>query len=183
MAILNDKKIKELDDVITPFIDHQVEKGVLSYGLGSMGYDIRISNKFKLFTNISQTPIDPKDFSKDSFVEKEVDNYVVIPPNSFALGVSREKFNIPDNIMALCVGKSTYARMGLVINLTPAEPGWSGKLVIEASNTTPLPVKLYANEGIAQMMFFKGDRPNKTYADKKGKYQDQGDEITTPKVI
>ena len=173
MAILNDKQIKELDDVITPFVDHQVEKGTVSYGLSSFGYDIRVGNKFKIFTNINSNEVDPKDFKRELLEDRETDDSVLIPPNSFALASSMERFNMPDDVTGLLFDKSTYRRCGVLTSGTVLEPAWEGWLTIEISNTTPLPVRIYANEGIGQVLFFQGEEPSFTYDDKDGKYQGQ----------
>ncbi len=182
--LLNDRQITkrvERQSLIEPFVD-QTEDGVVSYGLGHYGYDIRVGEKFHVFSNVSSTPIDPKDFSDNAFVEKETGNYIEIPPNSFALGHAVEKINMPNDLMGLCIGKSTYARCGIIVNMTPVEPGWEGHLTIEISNTTPLPAKVYANEGIAQVLFFRGEAPDLTYDDKEGKYQDQEADIYHPQI-
>ncbi len=182
--ILSDKEIKEYVKkykMITPFKTSQIGKGVISYGLSSYGYDFRIANEFKIFTNVNNAIVDPKNFSSKSFVDFK-GKECVIPPNSFILGKSLERFCIPRDILGLCIGKSTYARCGLIINITPIEPMWEGYITIEISNTTPLPAKIYANEGIAQLLFFKASSACKvSYADKKGKYQGQKD-ITLPKI-
>jgi dCTP deaminase len=156
--------------------------GVISYGLTSYGYDMRLDRKFKVFHNAyPDTIIDPKNFNTSTFIDVETD-VCVVPPNSFVLGVSVEHFQIPRDVLAICVGKSSYARCGLIVNVTPLEPEWRGKVTIEISNTTPLPAKVYANEGIAQVIFLKGIMPCQvSYADKKGRYQDQKD-ITLPFV-
>jgi dCTP deaminase len=167
--------------MIQPFEEKQVRAGGISYGVSSYGYDIRIANEFKIFTNINNTIVDPKEFDTKSFVDFKGD-VCVIPPNSFALGKSVEFFKIPRNVMTICVGKSTYARCGIITNVTPFEPEWEGFVTLEISNTTPLPAKIYANEGIAQVLFFESDEPCETsYADKKGKYQSQVG-ITLPKI-
>ena len=159
---------------IEPFEECLHRPGVLSYGLSSYGYDVRVGRKFKLFTNVYGAIVDPKNFAPNSFVDIEGD-HCVIPPNSFALAETVEYLEIPRDIICVCVGKSTMARCGLIVNVTPLEPEWRGKITIEISNTTPLPAKVYANEGIAQILFFRCDStPCETsYADKKGKYQDQ----------
>jgi len=162
---------------ISPFVDDQQEDSVISYGLGSFGYDIRIGNTFEVFTDVSSSPVDPKDFDEESFVEKEVEDHIKIPPNSFVLGHAVERIGMPNDLMGVCLGKSTYARCGIIVNMTPVEPGWKGHLTIEISNTTPLPAKVYANEGIAQILFFEGDEPDMTYDDKSGKYQGQLEKI------
>jgi dCTP deaminase len=167
--------------MIAPFEERQVRNGGISYGVSSYGYDIRISNEFKIFTNINNTIVDPKEFDPKSFVDFKGD-VCVIPPNSFALGRSVEYFKIPRSVMTICMGKSTYARCGIITNVTPFEPEWEGFVTLEISNTTPLPAKIYANEGIAQVIFFESDTPCETsYADRKGKYQAQTG-ITLPKV-
>ena len=159
--------------MIKPFEDRQVRKGGISYGLSSYGYDIRIADEFKIFTNINTTIVDPKSFDPRSFVDYQGE-VAVIPPNSFALGRSVEYFKIPRNVLTLCVGKSTYARCGIITNVTPFEPEWEGYVTLEISNTTPLPAKIYANEGIAQVLFFESDEACETsYADRQGKYQGQ----------
>jgi dCTP deaminase len=167
--------------MIQPFEEKQVRAGGISYGVSSYGYDIRIADEFKIFTNINNTIVDPKQFDPKSFVDFNGD-VCVIPPNSFALGKSVEYFRIPRNVMTICVGKSTYARCGIITNVTPFEPEWEGFVTLEISNTTPLPARIYANEGIAQVLFFMSDTPCETsYADKKGKYQAQVG-ITLPKI-
>jgi len=167
--------------MIEPFSDKQVRDGVISYGVSSYGYDVRIADEFKIFTNINSTVIDPKKFDPRSFVDVKGD-VCIIPPNSFALALTVEYFRIPRNVLTVCVGKSTYARCGIIVNVTPFEPEWEGIVTLEVSNTTPLPAKIYANEGIAQVLFFEGDEPCETsYADKKGKYQAQ-QTLTLPKL-
>ncbi len=159
--------------MIAPFEERQVRKGVISYGLSSYGYDIRISDEFKIFTNINTTIVDPKSFDPRSFVDFK-GPVCVIPPNSFALGRSVEYFKIPRNVMTICLGKSTYARCGIITNVTPFEPEWEGFVTLEISNTTPLPARIYANEGIAQVLFFESDETCAvSYADRQGKYQGQ----------
>ena len=159
--------------MIKPFEDRQVRKGAISYGLSSYGYDIRIADEFKIFTNINTTIVDPKSFDPRSFVDYQ-GGVAVIPPNSFALGRSVEYFKIPRNVLTICVGKSTYARCGIITNVTPFEPEWEGYVTLEISNTTPLPARIYANEGIAQVLFFESDETCETsYADRQGKYQGQ----------
>ncbi len=180
----NDRWIKKMaleHDMINPFEESQVKSGVISYGLSSYGYDMRIADEFKIFTNINTTIVDPKDFDTRSFVDFKGD-ICIVPPNSFALGKSVEYFKIPRNILTICLGKSSYARCGIVVNVTPFEPEWEGFVTIEISNTTPLPAKIYANEGIAQVIFFESDEVCEvSYADRKGKYQAQVG-ITLPKV-
>ena len=167
--------------MITPFKPSQVKKGVISYGLSSYGYDFRISNEFKIFTNINNAIVDPKSFSSESFIDFK-GKECIIPPNSFALGVSVEYFKIPRDVLAICLGKSTYARCGIVVNVTPLEAEWEGYVTIEISNTTPLPAKIYAGEGICQAIFLKGNEVCQiSYADKKGKYQKQ-QKLTLPKI-
>ena len=159
--------------MIKPFEDRQVRKGGISFGLSSYGYDIRIADEFKIFTNINTTIVDPKAFDPRSFVDYQGE-VALIPPNSFALGRSGEYFKIPRNVLTICVGKSTYARCGIITNVTPFEPEWEGYVTLEISNTTPLPAKIYANEGIAQVLFFESDEACETsYADRQGKYQGQ----------
>ena len=159
--------------MIEPFVDGQVREGNISYGLSSYGYDIRVADEFKIFTNINNAIVDPKDFTNDSFVDFTGD-VCIIPPNSFALAKTVEYFRIPRSTLTVCVGKSTYARCGLIVNVTPFEPEWEGYVTLEISNTTPLPAKVYANEGIAQVLFFKSDvECDVSYGDRKGKYQKQ----------
>ena len=171
------KKYRMLD----PFEEQLKRDGVISYGLSSMGYDIRVTDEFKIFTNVRQAVVDPKQFNPDSFIDYK-GSTCVIPPNSFALARSVEYFRMPRSVMGLCLGKSSYARCGIVVNITPLEPEWEGHLTIEISNTTPLPARIYSFEGIAQVLFFEaGSIPEVTYADRKGKYQGQQG-ITLPKV-
>ncbi len=159
--------------MIKPFEDRQVRKGAISYGLSSYGYDVRIADEFKIFTNINTTIVDPKAFDPRSFVDYQ-GGVAAIPPNSFALGRSVKYFKIPRNVLTICVGKSTYARCGIITNVTPFEPEWEGYVTLEISNTTPLPARIYANEGIAQVLFFESDEICETsYADRQGKYQGQ----------
>ena len=159
--------------MIKPFEERQVRAGVISYGLSSYGYDLRIADEFKIFTNINNTLVDPKAFDPRSFVDYQ-GPVCIVPPNSFALGRSVEYFKIPRNVLTICVGKSTYARCGIITNVTPFEPEWEGFVTLEISNTTPLPAKIYANEGIAQVLFFESDEACQTsYADRQGKYQGQ----------
>jgi dCTP deaminase len=178
--------VETLKPMIEPFIGEQIRRvdqgPVISYGLSSYGYDIRVGTHFKIFTNVNTTVVDPKFFNPKSFVELDSSESVIIPPNSFALAQSMEYFRIPRNVLTLCVGKSTYARCGIIVNVTPFEPEWYGSATLEISNTTPLPAKIYACEGLAQVLFFEGDEPCEvSYADKKGRYQGQ-EEITLPKV-
>jgi dCTP deaminase len=184
MSIKSDKWIKRMareHQMIVPFEDRQIRKGVISYGLSSYGYDIRVANEFKIFTNVNSTIVDPKNFDEQSFVDFKGD-VCIVPPNSFALARTVEYFKIPRNVLTICLGKSSYARCGIILNVTPFEPEWEGFATLEISNTTPLPAKIYANEGIAQVVFFESDEPCEvSYADKKGKYQAQQD-ITLPKI-
>ena len=167
--------------MIEPFVDEQMRAGVISYGVSSYGYDVRVGNEFKVFTNVYNTVVDPKAFDPRSLVDI-VSDECIIPPNSFALASTVEYFRIPRDILTVCLGKSTYARCGIIVNVTPFEPEWEGHVTIEISNTTPLPAKIYANEGIAQVLFFQGDEPcEKSYKDKKGKYQAQRG-VTLPKL-
>jgi dCTP deaminase len=167
--------------MIEPFEDGQVRDGVISYGVSSYGYDIRVADEFKIFTNIYSAVVDPKHFDSRSMVDFKGD-VCVIPPNSFALARTVEYFRIPRSVLTVCVGKSTYARCGIIVNVTPFEPEWEGFVTLEISNTTPLPAKIYANEGIAQVLFFEADEQCETsYADKKGKYQAQ-QSIVLPKL-
>lgn len=167
--------------MIEPFEDGQVRDGVISYGLSSYGYDIRVAPEFKVFTNVHSAIVDPKSFDDRSFVDINED-VCIIPPNSFALARTVEFFRIPRDVLVLCVGKSTYARCGLIVNVTPLEPTWEGYLTLEISNTTPLPAKIYGNEGIAQLLFFEGDEePETAYADRQGKYMQQVG-VTLPKM-
>jgi len=181
--VKNDRWIHEMarDGMITPFQETQARKGVISYGVSSYGYDMRTGDEFKIFTNINSTVIDPKQFDPRSLVDHKGD-ICIVPPNSFALARSLEYFKIPRDILVICLGKSTYARCGIVVNVTPLEPEWEGHITIEISNTTPLPAKIYANEGIAQLIFLQAAEVCKTsYKDKAGKYQAQKG-ITLPKL-
>ncbi len=167
--------------MIDPFVDKQVREGVVSYGVSSYGYDIRVADEFKVFTNINTTVIDPKAFDPRSFVDITAP-VCIVPPNSFALARTIEYFRIPRDVLTVCLGKSTYARCGIIVNVTPFEPEWEGTATLEISNTTPLPAKIYANEGIAQVLFFQSDEPCATsYREKKGKYQAQ-QMVTLPKI-
>ena len=189
MAILCDTQIR--DEIgIEPFADAEKRDGRVSYGVSSYGYDVRVGSLFKVFTNVAphggQAVVDPKNFGEDMFVTIDTaqtgSDHVIIPPNSFALAETVEVMDIPRDVLAICVGKSTYARCGLIVNVTPLEPEWRGKVTLEISNTTPLPAKVYADEGIAQMLFIRADRVCQTsYADKAGKYQDQ-EGLTLPRV-
>ncbi|BCB96676.1 dCTP deaminase [Dissulfurispira thermophila] len=181
--VKNDRWIKEMAQkgMIEPFGKKQVRKGVISYGVSSYGYDMRISDEFKIFTNINNTVVDPKNFDPKSFVDYKGD-VCIIPPNSFVLASSLEYFRIPRDVLVICLGKSTYARCGLVVNVTPLEPEWEGHVTIEISNTTPLPAKIYANEGIAQLIFLQAaELCEVSYKDKSGKYQAQKG-ITLPRM-
>ena len=167
--------------MIEPFVESQVRGSAISYGVSSYGYDIRVADEFKIFTNINNTVIDPKSFDPRSFVDVRTD-VCIVPPNSFALARTIEYFRIPRDVLTICLGKSTYARCGIIVNVTPFEPEWEGTVTLEISNTTPLPAKIYANEGIAQVLFFQSDEPcEMSYKDKKGKYQAQTG-VTLPKI-
>lgn len=187
MSIKSDKWIRRMaseHDMISPFESGQMresEQGrMISYGTSSYGYDVRCSNEFKIFTNINSAIVDPKNFDENSFVDVTSD-VCIIPPNSFALARTVEHFKIPRNVLTVCLGKSTYARCGIIVNVTPLEPEWEGHVTLEFSNTTPLPAKIYANEGVAQMLFFESDEVCETsYADRNGKYQGQRG-VTLPK--
>ena len=168
--------------MIEPFVEDQVRDGVVSYGLSSYGYDIRVAEEFKIFTDLNCTVVDPKHFDLKSFVYVQTKESILIPPNSFALARTVEYFRIPRNVLAICVGKSTYARCGIIVNVTPFEPEWEGYVTLEISNTTPLPARIYANEGIAQVIFLESDEVcDRSYADRSGKYQRQSG-ITLPKL-
>lgn len=183
-GILADHQIRHLaqnEGMIEPFVEKQKRDGAISYGLSSYGYDARCSKEFKIFTNIDNALVDPKDFSDESFVDRSTD-ICVIPPNSFVLTHTVEYFRIPKDVLVICLGKSTYARCGLIVNVTPLEPGWEGHVTLEISNTTPLPARVYANEGIAQFLFFKGsDACETSYADRSGKYMGQRG-VTLPRL-
>ena len=184
MTVLSDKWIKKMaksNKMIAPFVPKQVRKGKISFGLSSYGYDARVSNDFKVFTNVNSAVVDPKNFKKDSFISRK-SNTCVIPPNSFALARTVEYFKIPENVMVICLGKSTYARCGIIVNVTPLEPEWEGHVTLEFSNTTNLPAKIYAGEGVAQMLFFESDEDcDVSYKDRGGKYQGQTG-VTLPKT-
>ena len=181
MGVLPDWMI-ERDIKIEPFAPQQHRPGVISYGVTSYGYDVRVDRRFKVFTNVWGSTVDPKHFDPKSFVDVDAD-FCIIPPNSFALAETVETFEIPRDVLATCLGKSTYARCGIIVNVTPLEPEWRGKITIEISNTTPLPAKIYANEGIAQILFFRGEAVCQvSYGDKRGKYQDQKG-LTLPFVV
>ncbi|MBP1694099.1 MAG: dcd [Chloroflexi bacterium] len=175
------RKMAHDHQMIEPYADHQVRNGVISFGVSSYGYDIRVADEFKIFTNVFSAVVDPKHFDPKSMVDFKGD-VCVIPPNSFALARTVEYFRIPRNVLTVCLGKSTYARCGIIVNVTPFEPEWEGYVTLEISNTTPLPAKIYANEGIAQVLFFVADEECEiSYADKKGKYQKQKS-IVLPKL-
>ena len=184
MTVLSDKWIKEMartHNMISPFEDKQVRGTKISYGLSSFGYDARVLNEFKIFTNINSEIIDPKNFRQNNFISKKAEE-CIIPPNSFVLSSTVEYFKIPNDVMVICLGKSTYARCGIIVNVTPLEPSWEGYVTLEFSNTTPLPAKIYANEGVAQFVFLKGnEKPDITYADRNGKYMKQSG-VTLPKI-
>ncbi len=188
MSIKSDKWIYEMsthNSMISPFSGHQVSmvdgKKIVSYGLSSYGYDARLASEFKVFTNVNSSIIDPKNFDPNGFVYKE-ENVCIIPPNSFVLGRTIEYFKIPRDVLVICLGKSTYARCGIIVNVTPLEPEWEGYVTLEFSNTTPLPAKIYANEGVCQFLFFKSDEVcNISYADRKGKYMNQKG-VTLPTI-
>ena len=184
MTVLSDKWIKEMvrtNNMISPFENKQVRGNRISYGLSSFGYDARVSNEFKIFTNVNSEIVDPKNFKPNNFISKKGEE-CIIPPNSFVLSSTVEYFRIPNDVMVICLGKSTYARCGIIVNVTPLEPSWEGNVTLEFSNTTPLPAKIYANEGAAQFIFLKGnEKPDITYADRNGKYMKQSG-VTLPKV-
>ncbi|HEY6272274.1 MAG TPA: dCTP deaminase [Terriglobales bacterium] len=184
MAIKSDRWIRKMaleHDMINPFNDRQVRDGVISYGLSSYGYDLRVADEFKIFTNVNSAIVDPKNFDQRSFIDVKGSS-VLIPPNSFALARSVEYFKIPRDVLTVCVGKSTYARCGIIVNVTPFEPEWEGFVTLEISNSTPLPAKIYSNEGLCQILFFQGDEPpDISYKDKAGKYQSQSG-IVLPKL-
>ncbi len=184
MSIMSDRWITQMakeHGMIEPFEGRQVRQGVISYGVSSYGYDMRVAREFKIFTNVMNSIVDPKEFDPKSFVEVETD-VCIVPANSFALARSVEYFRIPRDVLTVTVGKSTYARCGIITNVTPFEPEWEGYVTLEISNTTPLPAKIYANEGIAQVLFFKGNEgPEVSYRDKKGKYQGQVG-VTLPRL-
>ncbi|HEV2177306.1 MAG TPA: dCTP deaminase [Terriglobia bacterium] len=176
MAVKSDRWIEcqvRDHDMIKPFAERQVREGVISYGVSSYGYDLRVADEFKIFTNVNSTIVDPKHFDARSFVEFKGE-VCIVPPNSFALARSVEYFRIPRNVLTICVGKSTYARCGIIVNVTPLEPEWEGFVTLEISNTTPLPARVYSNEGLCQIVFFESDEECEiSYKDKKGKYQAQ----------
>ena len=184
MSVLSDRWIKKMalkKEMIKPFISEQKRGNVISYGLSSFGYDARVSNEFKIFTNVNSEIVDPKNFKPTNFVTKK-SSECIIPPNSFVLASTVEYFKIPKDVLVICLGKSTYARCGIIVNVTPLEPGWEGHVTLEFSNTTPLPAKIYANEGAAQFIFLKGNEdPEITYAQRNGKYMKQSG-VTLPKA-
>ena len=184
MSVKSDKWIRKMAQqhkMIEPYEDRQIRDGVISYGVSSYGYDMRVADEFRIFTNVNSSIVDPKHFDSKSFVEFKGD-VCIVPPNSFALGRSVEYFRIPRNVLTLCVGKSTYARCGIIVNVTPFEPEWEGFVTLEISNTTPLPAKIYGNEGLCQVIFFESDEQCEvSYKDKKGKYQSQPG-IVLPKI-
>tara|TARA_B100001123_G_C15081129_1_gene935695 strand:- start:441 stop:995 length:555 start_codon:yes stop_codon:yes gene_type:complete len=184
MSVLSDRWIKKMaikKGMIKPFIEKQKAKKNISYGLSSFGYDARVSDEFKIFTNVDSAIVDPKNFKKNSFVSRK-SKECIIPPNSFVLASTVEYFKIPKDVLVICLGKSTYARCGIIVNVTPLEPGWEGYVTLEFSNTTPLPAKIYANEGAAQFIFLKGNElPETTYDQRKGKYMKQSG-VTLPKI-
>lgn len=190
MPIMSDKWIKEMSladtRMIEPFVDSQVkqdakEKGMISFGVSSYGYDARVADEFKIFTDVDSATVDPKDFSKKSFVDRKQD-ICIVPPNSFVLARTVEYFRIPEDVLVICVGKSTYARCGIIVNVTPLEPGWEGHVTLEFSNTTPLPAKIYANEGACQFLFLKGNEACEiSYRTRGGKYMGQQG-VTLPKI-
>ncbi|WP_428249028.1 dCTP deaminase [Ferrovibrio sp.] len=184
MAVMSDIWIRDMarqQGMIEPFVEAQKREGTISYGLSSYGYDARVAREFKIFTNVNSAVVDPKQFSPSSFVDFDTD-VCVIPPNSFALARTVEYFRIPRDVLVICLGKSTYARCGIIVNVTPLEPEWEGHVTLEFSNTTPLPAKIYANEGACQFLFLKGDQPCEvSYADRAGKYMGQRG-VTLPKL-
>ena len=184
MSVLPDTWIRKMATergMITPFTEAQRRDGVISYGVSSYGYDARVSDEFKIFTNLDSVVVDPKNFSESGFVDRKTD-VCVIPPNSFALARTVERFKIPRDVLVICLGKSTYARCGIIVNVTPLEPEWEGHVTLEFSNTTPMPARIYANEGAAQFIFLKADSICETsYADRKGKYQGQMG-VTLPRL-
>jgi dCTP deaminase len=184
MSIMPDTWIRQMakeKGMIEPFVEGQRRDGVISYGVSSYGYDARVSNEFKIFTNVDSQIVDPKNFSPQSFVDRQTE-ICVIPPNSFALARTVEYFRVPRDVLVICLGKSTYARCGIIVNVTPLEPEWEGHVTLEFSNTTPLPAKIYANEGACQFLFLKGDGVCEvSYRDRKGKYQGQKG-VTLPRL-
>lgn len=185
MSILSDQWIRQQaleNSMIEPFVERQTKEGVISYGLSSYGYDARVAPEFKIFTNVDNAIVDPKNFSDAGFVDRETD-VCVIPPNSFVLARTVEYFRIPRDVLVICLGKSTYARCGIIVNVTPLEPEWEGHVTLEFSNTTPLPAKIYANEGACQFLFLKGNEACEvSYKDRNGKYMGQ-EGVTLPKIV
>lgn len=185
MPILSDQWIREAalnQYMIEPFVERQQSQGLLSYGLSSFGYDARVANEFKIFTNVDSAVVDPKNFDHTSFVDRVTD-VCIIPPNSFALARTVEYFRIPRDVLVICLGKSTYARCGIIVNVTPLEPEWEGHVTLEFSNTTPLPAKIYANEGACQFLFLQGEQTCEvSYKDRSGKYMGQRG-VTLPQVL
>ena len=184
MSVQSDRWIREralADRMIEPFVEAQRRDGCISYGLSSYGYDARVADEFKIFTNVDSAVVDPKDFAANSFVDRKTD-VCIIPPNSFALARTVEYFRVPRDVLVICLGKSTYARCGIIVNVTPLEPGWEGHVTLEFSNTTPLPAKIYANEGACQFLFLLGNEPCEvSYADRAGKYMGQRG-VTLPRL-
>ncbi len=184
MSILPDKIIRDLainQEMISPFVESQRRDGVISFGLSSFGYDARVADEFLIFTNVDNALVDPKNFQETAFVRRKAKE-CIIPPNSFALARTVEYFKIPRDILVVCLGKSTYARCGIIVNVTPLEPEWQGHVTLEFSNTTPLPAKIYADEGACQFLFFRGELPPEvSYKDRKGKYMNQTG-VTVPKI-
>ena len=184
MSVQSDKWIIQMardNDMISPFEDKQIRGDKIPFGVSSYGYDARVSDEFKIFTNVNSEIVDPKNFKSSNFITKN-SSECIIPPNSFVLARTVEYFKIPKNVLVICLGKSTYARCGIIVNVTPLEPGWEGHVTLEFSNTTPLPAKIYANEGVAQFVFIKGNEdPLVSYADRNGKYQGQKG-VTLPKI-
>ncbi|WP_193370099.1 dCTP deaminase [Pelagibius marinus] len=184
MSIMPDSWIREMAEtqgMIEPFVEAQRREGVISYGVSSYGYDARVATEFKIFTNVDNAIVDPKNFSDQSFVERDTE-VCIIPPNSFVLARTVEYFRIPRDVLVICLGKSTYARCGIIVNVTPLEPEWEGHVTLEFSNTTPLPAKVYANEGACQFLFLKGATPPEvSYADRAGKYMGQRG-VTLPRL-
>jgi dCTP deaminase len=184
MAIMSDRWIRQMakeHGMIEPFVEAQKRDGTISYGLSSYGYDARVAEDFKIFTNVNSVTVDPKAFSEAGFVDRRGD-VCVIPPNSFALARTVEYFRIPRDVLVICLGKSTYARCGIIVNVTPLEPEWEGHVTLEFSNTTPLPAKIYANEGACQFLFLKGNEPCEvSYKDRAGKYMGQRG-VTLPRL-
>ena len=175
------KKMAKENNMIQPFADEQKKNGVISFGVSSYGYDARVSNEFKVFTNVNNALVDPKNFSEESFIERKADS-CIIPPNSFVLARTVEYFKIPRDVLVICLGKSTYARCGIIVNVTPLEPEWEGHVTLEFSNTTPLPARVYANEGACQFLFLKGDIAcDISYLERSGKYMGQRG-VTLPKL-